>query len=145
MYVNNSEKTSRSQIVSNLCKNLKNPSNFINVSLSQQSELSKMLSKKLNCVWCLNTVLVIREVKFHLVGATNGSSWPSPLQLLVPPPFWYTQNQRWSLRGRPWPREHTLKSLALASSLVSSTPPLLKIILLKHHVASSVGVARIFD
>ena len=37
--------------------------------------------------------------------------------------------QRWSPRGRPWPRGrprgHILKSLALASSLVSSTPPLI--------------------
>ena len=113
----------RSQIVSNLCKNLKNPFNFSNVSLTQQSELSKMLSKNsINCVWCLNTVLVIREVKFHLVGATNGSFLAVPLTTAcAPPPFWYTQNQRWSLRGRPWPRGHTLKSLASASKVKSLT------------------------
>ena len=34
---------------------------------------------------------------------------PSPRQCT-----WATQ-QRWSLRGRPWPRGHILKSLALAS------------------------------
>ena len=74
VYENNLEKTSRSQIVSNLFKNLKNPSDFINVSLSQQSELSKMLSNNsINCVLRLKTVLVICEVKFHLVGATDGS------------------------------------------------------------------------
>ena len=76
VYENNLEKTSRSQIVSNLFKNLKNPSDFINVSLSQQSKLSKMLSNNsFNCVLCLKSVLVIREVKFHLVGATDGFSW----------------------------------------------------------------------
>ena len=88
VYVNNLEKTLRSQIVSNLCKNLKNPSNFSNVSLSQQTELSKMLSKNsINCVRCLNTVLVIREVKFHLVGATNGSFLAVPLATACAPPI----------------------------------------------------------
>ena len=30
-------------------------------------------------------------------------------------------NQRWGSRGRPWPREHILKSLALASKAKSLT------------------------
>ena len=31
----------------------------------------------------------------------------------------YNNNQRWSPRGRPWPRGHVLKSLALASKVKS--------------------------
>ena len=31
----------------------------------------------------------------------------------------FLQRQRWSFRGRPWPRGHILKSLALASKVKS--------------------------
>ena len=33
--------------------------------------------------------------------------------------FFLLQNERWSPRGRPWPRGHILKSLALASKVKS--------------------------
>ena len=43
--------------------------------------------------------------------------WTQNIALLVVPQQRYThlQKQRWSPRGRPWPRGHILKSLALAS------------------------------
>ena len=37
----------------------------------------------------------------------------------MPPPPLGRQDQRWSPRGRPWPRGHILKSLALASKVKS--------------------------
>ena len=63
-----------------------------------------------HCIICTIVTLKLRTCCVEV----NCIAFLKDAHLLV---YFYTVKQRWSPRGRPWPRGHILKSLALTSKL----------------------------
>ena len=78
------------------------------------------LLRSIRLLWTKTTAVFMTKWTSELQWLPCAPSWrPKKIKKFQ----WVTQNrhghQRWSPRGRPWPRGHILKSLALASKVKS--------------------------